>query len=337
MARDTGDMLRDTMTEVGVPSNIDKRVRSYRSSISAMMGEESPRQLVDFDNYLLSTLQTLDGLEEDRLGERLSDAIRNWNESGREDLYGLSPEGLRDSLIKLEDLSFRDGVRVALEDPSVISSMFVLLKSGNIDYRKGAIFTLEEAVKRDPSCLDGELFSGIVTGPFSKEERIMLIENATEFGRMVGRMMLDDKMKARGDMLVRELAESGEDTQMRVVLKAFTHLSKVAAERVDVQLVQMGLDSDNDFNRETAARVVQNLAKNTPERLPLEVLEKMASDRTWAVRQVTSNAIMNVWKHEPKAAEELVSRLEASDSEEAVKVAANARKAIDKLVAKKAK
>lgn len=333
MARDTGDMLRETMAQVGVPSNIDKRVRSYRTSISAMMGEEAPKQLIDFDNYLLSTIQALDGLEEERLADRLSDAIRDWNESGRDDLYGLSPEELRDSLIKLEDLSFRDGVRVALEDPRVISSMFVLLKSGNIDYRKGAIFTLEEAVKRDPACLDTEMFTEIVQGPFSKEERIMLIENATEFGRMVGRMMLGDETRNRGEQLVRALAKSGEDTQMRVALKAFTHLSKVSPERVEVELVDAGLDSDNDFNRETAARVVQNLAKHTPERLPPSVLEKMAGDRTWAVRQVTANAIVNVWKHDPKAGEDLIARLKASGSEEKAKVAENAAKTI----AKKAK
>lgn len=336
MAPDTGELLRSAMTELGVPSNVDKRVRSYRSSISAMMGEETPRQLVEFDNFLLGELQSLDGLDPDRIGERLNDAIRDWNASTREDLYGLSPEELRDSLIKLEDLSFRDGVRVALEDPRVVSSMFVLLKSGNIDYRKGAIFTLEEAVKRDPTCLDYDQFHGIVTGPFSKEERVMLIESATEFGRMVGRMILNDATQEKGHRLVRELADSGEDTQLRVALKAYTHLSKVASERVEIGVVERGLESENDFNRETAARIVQNLAKHVPEKLPASVLETMAGDRTWAVRQVTANAMTNVWKHDPAKAEALVERMLKSGNDEKVKVAENARRAIQKKATKKA-
>jgi hypothetical protein len=330
MPRDTGETLRAALTELGVPSNLDKRVRSYRSSLSAMMGEEAPRQLLDFDNYLLSRLETLQGHAPETVADRINEAIRDWSESTREDLYGLSPEELRDALIKLEDLSFRDGVRVALEDPKVVSSMFVLLKSGNIDYRKGAIFTLEEAVKRDPSCLDIGLFRRIAQGPFSKEERIMLIENATEFGRMVGRMMLHDTTREQGEALVRDLAESGEDTQMRIALKTFTHLSKVEPDHVDVHLVARGLDSDNDFNRETAARVIQNLAKHVPGSVPESVIERMADDRTWAVRQVAANALVNLWRDDAKRADGILQRFLRSGDENRVKVAEKALQQIEK-------
>lgn len=295
-----------------------------------MMGEENPRQLLDFDNYLLRVIEGLGPVEPQTLSERVGDAIREWSESQREDLYGLSPEELRDSLIKLEDLSFRDGVRVALEDPHVMKSMFVLLKSGNIDYRKGAIFTLEEIAKRDIRAVDRDLLHDIVTGPFTQEERIMLIENSTEFGRVLGRMILEDETRDAGDRFIRELSTSGEDTQLRLALKAFTHLSKVAPERVQVPLVVEGLGSGNDFNRETAARVIQNLAKNAPQKVTSDVLVRMAADTTWSVRQVTSNAIANLWRHDREAAENVLVQLESSGNDEQKKVAEGARKIIDK-------
>ena len=329
MPRDTGELLRATLTDMGVPANVDKRVRTYRSSLSAMMGEDSPRQLVDFDNYLLAELESVAGYEPDIVADRLNDAIRDWGEASREDLYGISTETLRDSLIKLEDLSFRDGVRVALEDPAVVTSMFVLLKSNNIDYRKGAIFTLEEAVKRDPACLQPEIFERILQGPYSKEERVMIIEHATEFGRMVGRMILQEDTRERGLRIVDDLAKSGEDTQLRIALKTYTHLSKVEPEHVDVTLAGLGLDSTNDFNRETAARVLQNLCKADARRVPDELLTQMATDRTWAVRQVAANALLNVAAHDPARARRLVERFEAGD-DSMKKVAEKARKRLDK-------
>ncbi len=163
----------------------------------------------------------------------------------------------------------------------------------------------------------------------------MLIENATEFGRMVGRMILNDATRDKGARLVRELADSGEDTQLRVALKAYTHLSKVASEQVEIGVVERGLQSENDFNRETASRIVQNLAKHVPEKVPASVLETMAGDRTWAVRQVTANAITNVWKHDPAMAEALIERLLRSGDAEKAKVAENAKRTLVKKAAKK--
>jgi hypothetical protein len=335
--RDTGDLLRSTMNDLGVPSSVDKRVRSFRSSLSAMMGEELPRQLVDLDTHLLRALEMADDQEPTRLADRLGDALDEWDSTGREDLYGLSPEDLRESLIKLEDLSFRDGVRVALEDPNVITSMFVLLKSGNLDYRKGAIFTLEEVVKKDPRALDIKFLQGLFQGPYSKEERVMLIENATEFGRMIGRMILKQGTRAQGLELVERLATSGEDTQVRVAMKTFTHLSKVSPEEVDVELLTLGAQHDNDFNRETAARVVQNLVKHVSDRVPDQVLETMARDRTWTVRQVAVQALGNLWTNEPDRAENLVSRLVSDKDENAVKVAERAQAQIEKKAKKSSK
>lgn len=330
MPRDTEELLRATMDQAGVPSAVDKRIRNFRTSIAAMMGEEAPKQLIDFDNHLLNTLETIGPAQPDILTERVNEAVQGWGEEQRPDLYSLSPDELRDSLIKLEDLSFRDGVRVALEDPRVVRSMFVLLKSGNIDYRKGAIFTLEEVAKRRVDAIDFDLLHQVVTGPFAKEERIMLIENSTEFGRIVGRMVLDDKTHDEGLRLVRELATSNEDTQLRVALKTFTHLSKVAPEKVDIDLVRLGLRSGNDFNRETTARIVQNLAKNAPDKVDDAILEEMASDSTWSVRQVSANALANLSKHDPARADAVADRLAASGEPERVKVAERAKKAIAK-------
>lgn len=332
--RDTGELLRSAMNEMGVPASVDKRVRSFRSSLSAMMGEELPRQLVDFDTHLLRALELADDQEPTALADRLGDALHEWDAAPREDLYGLSPEDLRESLIKLEDLSFRDGVRVALEDPKVISSMFVLLKSGNIDYRKGAIFTLEEVVKKDPRAISMDFLTDLLGGPYSKEERVMLIENATEFGRMIGRMILKDTTRGQGLELVERLSTSGEDTQVRVAMKAFTHLSKVAPEEVDLELVTMGLQHDNDFNRETAARVVQNLVKHTPSRVPDDLLESMARDRTWTVRQVAVHALVNLASNDAQRAQELVGRLLSDRDPNAAKVAERAQAKVDKHAAK---
>ncbi len=332
--RDTGELLRSAMNDLGVPSSVDKRVRSFRTSLSAMMGEELPRQLVDFDTHLLRALEQADDQEPTQLADRLGDALHEWDSTQREDLYGLSPEDLRESLIKLEDLSFRDGVRVALDDPKVISSMFVLLKSGNIDYRKGAIFTLEEVVKKDPRALNIDFLQDLLSGPYSKEERVMLIENATEFGRMIGRMILKQQTRQQGLELVERLSTSGEDTQVRVAMKAFTHLSKVSPEEVDVEQVAQGAQHDNDFNRETAARVVQNLVKHVPSRVPDSVVESLARDRTWTVRQVAVHALANLAANEPERVEKILDRLRSDRDENAVKVAERAAAKIQKQLAK---
>lgn len=334
--RDTGELLRSAMTDVGVPASVDKRIRSFRSSLSTMMGEELPRQLVDFDTHLLRALEMTDAQDPGELADNLGDALHEWDATPREDLYSLSPEDLRESLIKLEDLSFREGVRVALDDPKVISSMFVLLKSGNIDYRKGAIFTLEEVVKKDPAAVERDFLHELLTGPYSKEERMMLIENATEFGRMLGRMILKPQTKEQGSALVEELASSGEDTQLRVALKAFTHLSKVAPEEVDARLVAMGIQHDNDFNRETAARVIQNLVKQVPDRVSDEVLESLARDRTWTVRQVAVQALANLAAVESQRAQRLLGRLQKDRDENVAKVAERAAAKVEKQAKKAA-
>ena len=333
MARDLGPIPpnpRPPATKMPLPPALEKKVQTFRQSLAAIMGEPNPKPLLAFDSFIAKQLERNRRVEPAKLQELVSDSLEAWRNEPREEFYGLTTEQLRESLLKLEDLSFRDGVRLAMDDTRVVQSMYVLLTSGNPDYRKGAIFTLEEVAKKDVEAINFDLFRRFVLEPASKEEGIALIENATEFGRILARMLQERSTNKVAKRLMERIPRTENDGSIRVVLKAYTHLSRVNPDLVDMTFVAKELRSANDLNRETAARIVQNMCKARPAMVDAKLLDTMAHDVTWAVRQVCAHALTNLAESDPKRASDLVKRLTKDKDEGAQKVAALAEGAVAK-------
>lgn len=326
MARNTGGLAPNprppALGKLPLPPALEKKVQTFRQSLAAIMGEPSPKPLLAFDSFIAKQLERNRRVEPAKLQELLTDSLESWRNEPREEFYGLTTEQLRESLLKLEDLSFREGVRLAMEDEKVVQSMYVLLTSGNADYRKGAIFTLEEVAKKDVEAVNFDLFRRFVLEPESKEEGIALIENATEFGRILAHMLTERATNKVAKRLMERIPRTENDGSIRVVLKAYTHLSRVNPDLVEMSFVAKELRSANDLNRETAARIVQNMCKARPAMVDGKHLDAMAHDLTWAVRQVAAHALANLAETDPKKAQDLVKKLGKEKDEGARKVAA---------------